>query len=280
MTTPANSPHRTASTSSQPLETPQNTPTYPDHLAPESPRLKLQSATTAPLSPHAFNLSHTAPLTIPKHPCTCSLLRSPPNPPLRHRHQSLHHTPDLTRPLHPKPAKKPPHPHPPNRPRPRKNSRTTMHNDTSHNRRDEERVRCRCEPVGSDRESQGRGRFAQNTPRDTPKNTVSGSRFLSRPLLRARCSRLHNRHANRAAAEAQTPPLRSSAPSVPARGLRWILAHFVRTSGAQFVAKKFPLRSRIGAPGFVTPHALSKSGVYSESLRIKIAPTECMRCDK
>ena len=30
----------------------------------------------------------------------------------------------------------------------------------------------------------------------------------------------------------------------------------------------------------VTPLALSKSGVYSESLIIKIAPTECMRCDK
>lgn len=69
-------------------------------------------------------------------------------------------------------------------------------------------------------------------------------------------------------------------PSVPARGLMWILAHFVRTSGAQFVAKKFPLRSRIGAPGFVTPHAPSESGAYSELLIIKIAPTECMRCDR
>lgn len=76
------------------------------------------------------------------------------------------------------------------------------------------------------------------------------------------------------------PRFAPPAPSVPARGLMWILAPFVRTSGAQFVAKKFPLRSRIGAPGLVTPHALSKPGVYSESLRIKIAPTECMRCDK
>lgn len=49
---------------------------------------------------------------------------------------------------------------------------------------------------------------------------------------------------------------------------------------AHFVAKKFPSRSKNDAPGFVTPYALSKSGVYSESLRIKIAPTECMRCDK
>lgn len=49
---------------------------------------------------------------------------------------------------------------------------------------------------------------------------------------------------------------------------------------AHFVAKKFPLQSKNDAPGFATPHALSNPGVYSESLIIKIAPTECMRCDK
>ena len=30
----------------------------------------------------------------------------------------------------------------------------------------------------------------------------------------------------------------------------------------------------------VTPHALSNPGAHSESFVIKIAPTECMRCDK
>lgn len=159
-----------------------------------------------------------------------------------------------------------------------------MHNDTSRNRRDEECVRCRCEPVGSDRESQGRGRFVQKTSRDTPegtpKNTVFGSSFCrglcSAPVVRD--STIDTRTARQQ--RRKLPRFAPPAPSVPARGLMWILAPFVRTSGAQFVAKKFPLRSRIGAPGLVTPHALSKPGVYSESLRIKIAPTECMRCDK
>ena len=76
------------------------------------------------------------------------------------------------------------------------------------------------------------------------------------------------------------PRFAPPAPSVPARGLMWILAHFVRTSGAQFVAKKFPHGRELTPPGLVTPHALSKPGVYSESLIIKIAPTECMRCDR
>lgn len=145
-----------------------------------------------------------------------------------------------------------------------------MHNDTSHNRRDEECVRCRCEPVGSDRESQGRGRFAQNTPRDTPKatpkNTVSRSRFLPRPLLRACCPRLHNRHANRAAAEAQTPPLRSSAPSVPARGLMWILAPFVRTLDRIFSRKISPEgRKNTGSQPSHLLHSVSQVYILSHS---------------
>lgn len=44
--------------------------------------------------------------------------------------------------------------------------------------------------------------------------------------------------------------------------------------------EKIPPRSRIDAPGMVTPHAPSDSGAHSESFVIKIAPTECMRCDR
>lgn len=49
---------------------------------------------------------------------------------------------------------------------------------------------------------------------------------------------------------------------------------------AHFVAKKFPSWSKNDAPGFATPHASNESGAHSESLIIKIAPTECMRCGK
>lgn len=46
----------------------------------------------------------------------------------------------------------------------------------------------------------------------------------------------------------------------------------MRTSGARFVAKNFPLQSKNDAPGFATPHASNESGAHSESLIIKNCP--------
>lgn len=96
-------------------------------------------------------------------------------------------------------------------------------------------------------------------------------------LAALRGSRFHNR---RARAGSRGRALRVIRGSVPAGGLMMESRALRADIRAHFVAKKFPLQSKNDAPGFATPHALSNPGVYSESLIIKIAPTECMRCDK
>lgn len=60
----------------------------------------------------------------------------------------------------------------------------------------------------------------------------------------SRSSRFHNRQRWQAAEAARFAFSRLWCLG----GLMWILAHFVRTSGARFVMKNFPLRSKNGAP--------------------------------
>lgn len=93
-------------------------------------------------------------------------------------------------------------------------------------------------------------------------SNIRSAWFLTLP----RRSRLHNRHANRAVAEAQTPPLRSSAPSVPARGLMWILAPFVRTLDRIFSRKISPEgRKNAGSQPSHLLHSVSQVYILSHS---------------
>lgn len=96
-------------------------------------------------------------------------------------------------------------------------------------------------------------------------------------LAALRGSRFHNR---RARAGSRGRALRVIRGSVPAGGLMMESRALRADIRGAIVAKKFPHGRELTPPGLVTPHAFDESGAHSESFVIKIAPTECMRCDR
>lgn len=135
-------------------------------------------------------------------------------------------------------------------------------------------------PVGSWRRVPNRGDELSATLEAAHDLRGAARDFLNAPCPLLASSFFPNRHADRVQ-QRHIPPLRSAVSPLCTRAVSWGKTRANRADIRGAIRReKIPPESRIGAPGLVTPHALSKSGVYSESLIIKTGLTECMRCDR